>query len=457
MRFVPACALGTAARGPRPLVPAKRRTSEQPVRAADQGTTSDPRVFLAVDNCFASKRWTKPVEWMELVREIGLGSVEASADTEADPLYCGEEYMTDWVKEVKRAERRTGVKVVNLYSGHGTYATLGLGHTDPRVRRRMMERWLKPMVRSAAKLGSGLGFYCHAFPDQVLQDPKEYARAMEEIYEQLDELALYASAQGLRSISVEQMYSPHQIPWTIAGARELLVEVHRRSGAAFYVTIDTGHQVAQQKFLRPSYREIAEAAARSIRTRKPSELWLGARTAVERFEACLRMRPGARDREREIREIVQLLERFPYLFSRQEDAETYAWIRTIGCYSPIMHLQQVTSSHSAHLPFTEDMNQRGSIKADRVLEALAQAYRQPACDRFPPRCRDLYLTLEIFAGPAETSEEIVRKIRASVEYWRSYVPRDGMNLSELLPTTRANGGTSDGETVGADCDRCPGS
>ena len=96
-----------------------------------------PRIHLAIDNCFASKRWTEPREWLALASSMGLRNVEASADTEADPLYMGSEYMADWIGEVTRCEKDSGVKVVNLYSGHGTYTTLGLGHQDCRVRDRM--------------------------------------------------------------------------------------------------------------------------------------------------------------------------------------------------------------------------------------------------------------------------------------------------------------------------------
>jgi hypothetical protein len=44
------------------------------------------------------------------------------------------------------------VKVANLYSGHGTYTTLGLTYTDPQVRRRMIEDWFKSMMETAAEL-----------------------------------------------------------------------------------------------------------------------------------------------------------------------------------------------------------------------------------------------------------------------------------------------------------------
>lgn len=54
---------------------------------------TDPKIYLAVDNCFASKRWTKPAEWMELLGRMGIACVEASADNECDPLYMDKEYI----------------------------------------------------------------------------------------------------------------------------------------------------------------------------------------------------------------------------------------------------------------------------------------------------------------------------------------------------------------------------
>ena len=62
----------------------------------------DPKIYLAIDNCFASKRWTQPREWMRVIRELGLTGVEASADAECDPLYMGAEFTRDWIEDVKR-------------------------------------------------------------------------------------------------------------------------------------------------------------------------------------------------------------------------------------------------------------------------------------------------------------------------------------------------------------------
>ncbi|HET6485799.1 MAG TPA: TIM barrel protein [Spirochaetia bacterium] len=385
------------------------------------------RVHLAVDNCFASKRWTRPYQWMELVRDLGLRCVEASADTEADPLYCGEDYMARWAEEVSRSGDATGVRVVNLYSGHGTYTTLGLGHTDERVRRRMLELWIKPMVRTAASLRAGLGFYCHAFDDEVLQDPGTYAAKMDELNGELAEVAAFAAAEGV-TVGVEQMYSPHQYPWTIEGARDLILRVSQAGGHPLYITIDTGHQTGQRRFRRPDASTIVERAS-SGPAASASAPWLGSRDAQARFERCAADGRGVSSGD--LAFLAEDMDRHPFLFSSPRDSDPYAWIEDLGRFSPIVHLQQVTGASSSHLPFTEANNRSGAIQPDKVLASLRASCESPVPPGFPPPPEDLYLTLEIFAGTAETPSEILAKLRESARFWRRYVPEDGLPLAEL--------------------------
>jgi len=132
-----------------------------------------PDIYLAIDNCFASKRWTKPLRWMEVCRDIGVYYVEASADTECDPLYTTSGYLREWTDAIRDAKRETGITVFGLYSGHGTYATLGLGHDDRRIRKHILYNWLFPMIDTAAALNAGLGFFCHAFSEEVLKEALE--------------------------------------------------------------------------------------------------------------------------------------------------------------------------------------------------------------------------------------------------------------------------------------------
>ncbi|MCY2929736.1 MAG: TIM barrel protein [Planctomycetota bacterium] len=241
-----------------------------------------PKVYLAVDNCFASKRWTAPAEWAAIVADLGVTCVEASADNECDSLYADGAYLGEWLDQCRRAADATGVHVVNFYSGHGTYATLGLGHGDRRCRDRIQHEWIERMIDLAAALGAGEGFYCHAFDQKTLQTRETYNAAEEELYSRLRQIAQYAAAKGLPTIGLEQMYTPHQIPWTIDGAERLLREVFA-GGYPFYLSLDTGHQVGQRRFLRPTEEQIVQRVKEYRTTGRTPGMWLGTERANEMF------------------------------------------------------------------------------------------------------------------------------------------------------------------------------
>jgi hypothetical protein len=100
-------------------------------------------------------------------------------------------------------------------------------------------------------------------------------------------------------------------------------------------------------------------------------------------------------------------------------------------HAPIVHLQQTTGQSSEHLPFTETCNRRGIIQAERVLQSMYASYSSPVGPELPPRCAEIYLTLELFAGTADYGSAIIDRMRESVLYWRKAVPEDGLRLDEL--------------------------
>ena len=246
----------------------------------------DPILNLGIDNCFASKHWTLPEQWCELIAGLGLQYIEASADTECDPLYMGLDYTEDWITRVRRACEKTGVQIANLYSGHGAYATLGLAHWDARVRARFRDSWMKRQAKTAASLGAGLGFFAHAFDESVLQSPDAYAAAMDELCRDLADIAGYAKSLELSSAGVEQMYAPHQPPWTIAGAKQMLRRIYAIGGAPFYLTDDVGHMNGQQFFLRPTEESILRDLAAVRADAKHKRVWMGSRRAMQAFRSA---------------------------------------------------------------------------------------------------------------------------------------------------------------------------
>jgi sugar phosphate isomerase/epimerase len=397
-----------------------------------------PKIYLAIDNCFASKRWTAPREWLALAADFGLTKVEASSDTEADPLYSDPDYILDWRRDVKAAAAETGVDVVNLYSGHGTYATLGLGHPDRRIRDRMKKNWIKPMIETAADLGAGVGFYCHGFPHATLQEPRMYEAARTLLFDSLAEIAAFAGERGIKGVSVEQMYAPHQAPWTIAGTRELMREVYCRAGAPMYVTVDTGHAFGQRSFGRPTVSELREAAESMPEAATASRLWLGSDAAHASFlQAAGEL--DLSEREERLTEVVDSMHAHPYLFSESEDGDPYAWLSALGAYSPIIHLQQVTKNSSAHEPFTSELNAKGAIDPGKVLQSIAASYESAVDHGLPPTCESIFLTLEIFARPDVHPRTLLKQLAESVHYWRCWVPEDGMRIDTLLQAAPKSG------------------
>lgn len=382
-----------------------------------------PKIYLAIDNCFATKRYTHPSEWARVIRDLGLTYVEASADNECDPMYMGGEYLAWWAGEVKKAMAETGIVVANLYSGHGTYATLGLSHTHPIIRDRFLNNWLKPMAKTAGAVGAGLGFFTHAFTDAVLQNPALYAQAERTLYENLAELAAFGKAENLGVLGVEQMYTPHQIPWTVAGAEKLMREVYRMGGAPFYLTVDVGHMNGQRRFTRPDDATITALHEKYQNGDPLPELWLGPEKAVALFE---------RSDKLPLSEINAIMDEYPHMFAPAEDGDPYRWLENLAGYSPIIHLQQANATSSPHWAFTKENNARGIVEPEKVLRSIKAHYDSVPGEGLPPLLPELYLTLEIFTGTADKNRAVLQRIRESVAYWRRFIPEDGLTLDALI-------------------------
>lgn len=262
-----------------------------------------------------------------------------------------------------------------------------------------------------------------------MQDPESYFIAEEELYKALSDLVVYAGDYLEGYIGVEQMYTPHQVPWTIQGARKLMKKVFALSKKPFYITIDTGHQSGQRKFLRPDYGRLKELLRVYKNGERINNLWLGPETAYDIFYRAVEA--PLIEEDSAISDIMSEMSKYPYLFSKYEDGDIYIWLEKLGCYSPIIHLQQTTGNSSSHQPFTQECNKSGIVFGDRVLKAIKASYGQKAEDGMPPMCKKIYLTLEIFSGTSDINEDIVYKLKESVKYWRTFIPSDGLMLDEL--------------------------
>ncbi len=259
----------------------------------------------------------------------------------------------------------------------------------------------------------------------MLQDPVAYRAATEILYDTLAEVSRFAGEQGPVPIIVEQMYSPHQTPWTIEGTFEYISEVSRRSGYPAYVAMDTGHQTGQHRFQRPGREALERALAGD-----GSIPYLGPDTAYAVFENA--RGGGARARADAAVRIEAEMDRYPHLFAGPRDCDLYAWLGELACYSPILHLQQSNGRSSSHLPFTAATNETGIVHPRKVLQAIADCYRADSRPGLPPRCDSLFLTFEIFPHTTDRPRDFLPGLAESVRYWRQWIPEDGLPLSRLL-------------------------
>lgn len=388
---------------------------------------TDPKLYLGIDNCFAYKRWTLPDEWMRVIHELGLKYVEASADTELDPLYMGPEHTKRWIEIAREECGKWDIVIKNVYSGHGTYATAGIAHWAEEVRRRFIDDWMKAQIDTANAFSAGFGFFAHGFDEMYLQSHELYMRKLDELYDSLAEIAAYAKETGMNYCGLEQMYTPHMPPWTIDGTKTLLGEVSARAGAPFYTTVDLGHMNGQQFFLKPCEADILRLIVQARAGTPQKRVWMGTEKAMRIYRAAC---SGEMDAQAAAAQILADAEANPHLFAQPVDGDIWAWVRALGCYSPIIHLQQSDGKSSPHWPFSENYNRIGVVSGEKLIASLAEAYAQPDDSAMPPACGEITLTLEPFLGTAGNTYDMLDELHESVAYWRRFVPKDGMRLSE---------------------------
>lgn len=95
-----------------------------------------------------------------------------------------------------------------------------------------------------------------------------------------------------------------------------------------------------------------------------------------------------------------------------DQRDPYPWIERLGGVSPIIHLQQTVLHKSNHWPFTPEYNAQGIIHADKVLQTLEKSGATEALLLFEIGHREHW----------DSDFRVIEDLKASVDYWKSYVP-----------------------------------
>lgn len=93
------------------------------------------------------------------------------------------------------------------------------------------------------------------------------------------------------------------------------------------------------------------------------------------------------------------------------DVDPYAWLRTLGRFSPVVHIKQSLADKGGHWPFTAEYNRRGIVTPEKVIRAMEES-----------GIDEVTLLLEISHRERYPAEyKVVDDLKESVAYWRRWV------------------------------------
>jgi len=93
-----------------------------------------------------------------------------------------------------------------------------------------------------------------------------------------------------------------------------------------------------------------------------------------------------------------------------KDLDPYSWLEELGADSPCVHLQQTDGKADRHWPFIEKYNKVGIIKGDKLISTLEKV-----------GSKQTYLFLEIIHPFEYPEKQVIKEMKESIEYWKSYI------------------------------------
>ncbi len=196
------------------------------------------KVSFGINNCFAVKRWPRPDEWAQVVRdELGLDMVQhcldltdLSADADLDAS----------AEAVRAACAGAGLDVHSVFTGLVAYSANLMLAPDEVERRRGFELWSRAIVFAARVGAVSAGGHAGSLSRRDADDAGARAVRWSELRVRLAELSAFASEAGVGALLVENMACDRE-PCRIPEIESLMASADARH-AAITLCLDVGHQ-----------------------------------------------------------------------------------------------------------------------------------------------------------------------------------------------------------------------
>jgi sugar phosphate isomerase/epimerase len=194
---------------------------------------------LAINTCFAVKRWPRAEQWASIVSEdLGLGVVQHSLDLV--DLSAPGDAVAAQAAELRKACAAAGLELTSTFTGLIAYSSSLMLHPEEASRRRAVA-WYERAIEftalaGAARTGGHVGSLSHA--DHA--DPARRGELWRELTGSLARLAGVARHAGLDGLLVENMACARE-PASMADVRSLMTAGDERR-VPVELCLDVGHQ-----------------------------------------------------------------------------------------------------------------------------------------------------------------------------------------------------------------------
>ncbi|MEM1570044.1 MAG: TIM barrel protein [Candidatus Bathyarchaeia archaeon] len=94
----------------------------------------------------------------------------------------------------------------------------------------------------------------------------------------------------------------------------------------------------------------------------------------------------------------------------EKNADPYSWLRELGAFSPVIHMQQTDGKGDRHWPFTEKYNKIGIIDPKKVIEAIESS-----------GALETYLMLEYIPPFEEEDDRVLENLKESLKYLKDFI------------------------------------
>ena len=220
---------------------------------------------FGINLSFAVKRWPEPEAWAALVAdELDLEMVQFSFDL-LDPWWP-EDLATPLTERVRKAVAHHGLRLHSAFVGLAAYTYNALLHPEP-AGREAAAMWYRRAIDRAAEMGArSVGGPLGGLSVPAAREPATRRARYAALLATLADLSTHAHARGLEALLIEPTPLPREVPWTIAEAEQLLVDLDGRTAVPVHYCLDVGHALYEPLYgsearLEPWFDALADRIA----------------------------------------------------------------------------------------------------------------------------------------------------------------------------------------------------